>query len=90
MSWWWSPYPGKGPWSWLPPPLRPGWWLGRGWCWLLWWPYVTYSYPWPFPAIPDPELERRYLEEIKRYLSDVVIREIDRRLEVLRGEKKTS
>lgn len=80
MGWWyrgwWSPYPGYGPWSHLPPPLRPGWlFRGRGWCW--WYPY---------PVPPDPEAERRYLEEFRRYLSEVVLKEIDRRLEELKGK----
>ncbi|HID42032.1 MAG TPA: hypothetical protein EYP33_07785 [Pyrodictium sp.] len=33
-----GPWPGRGPWSHLPPRERPGWLLGRGWCrWLYWW-----------------------------------------------------
>ncbi len=58
MGWrwgWTGPYPGKGPWSYLPPPLRPGWVFGRGWCWyylgpLTWWrttPYLYYYYWYP-------------------------------------------
>lgn len=74
MGWWdrsWrGPYPGRGPWYWLPPPLRPGWWSGRGWCWWLW-------YQKPVTPIPvDPETEIKYLEELKRY--------IDTRIEELR------
>jgi len=77
---WWGRYPGRGPWSHLPPPLRPGWWLGgRGWCW--WW-YARYAYP---PWLSREE-ELRYLEELRRYLSEVVLKEIDRRLEELRKQ----
>ncbi|WFO74875.1 hypothetical protein J4526_07335 [Desulfurococcaceae archaeon MEX13E-LK6-19] len=36
---WWSPWPGRGPFSYLPPWLRPGWLFGRGACWWLFgWP----------------------------------------------------
>ncbi|MET1160047.1 MAG: hypothetical protein ABWW65_03715 [Thermoprotei archaeon] len=43
--WGWSgPYPGRGPWSHLPPPLRPGWIFGRGWCWYYLWPYWHHPY----------------------------------------------
>jgi hypothetical protein len=73
---WWGPYSGRGPWSYLPPPLRPGWWFGRGWCWW----YFRYPYP-PWLSRED---EARYLEELKKYLSEVVLKEIDRRLEELR------
>jgi hypothetical protein len=77
----WGPYPGRGPWRHLPPPLRPGWWYGgRGWCWWY------YSYPYP------PWLSRedaiKYLEDLKKYISDVVLKEIDKRLEELKGRKE--
>ena len=34
-SWHGGPWawPGRGPWSYLPPWERPGWYYGRGWCW---------------------------------------------------------
>ncbi|RLF24739.1 MAG: hypothetical protein DRN15_02040 [Thermoprotei archaeon] len=40
---WISPWPGRGPFSWLPPWLRPGWLFGRGACWWLFGPWM---YPW--------------------------------------------
>ncbi|USS40523.1 hypothetical protein NF865_09520 [Thermococcus aggregans] len=53
---WWKPWPGRGPFSWLPPWLRPGWIFGRGACWWLFrgpWGYYAwlrsyypYYYPW--------------------------------------------
>ena len=60
---WWSPWPGRGPFSYLPPWLRPGWLFGRGACWWLfgwpwglrWWlPWIYGYYPcygdwWPYP-----------------------------------------
>jgi len=54
---WVGPWPGRGPFSYLPPWQRPGWLFGRGACrWLLgrWlWPYpylapLTYWRPYPF------------------------------------------
>ncbi len=80
MGWWrsaWGPYPGRGPWSHLPPPLRPGWWC-RGWWWL---------YGAPYPPYMDPEAERRYLEDLRKYLMDVVLKEIDRRLDELKKKE---
>ncbi|TDA42291.1 MAG: hypothetical protein DSO07_00110 [Thermoproteota archaeon] len=50
---WWGPWPGRGPFSYLPPWQRPGWVFGRGACWYLW-PYLWsyYWYPrsawWPY------------------------------------------
>jgi hypothetical protein len=71
MGWWkWhrgGPYPGHGPWSHLPPELRPGYW---GW-WRLGAPM------W------DKEYELRYLEELKRYITEI-LKEIDRRIEELK------
>jgi len=45
---WSSPWPGRGPFSFLPPWQRPGWWFGRGACWWLFNPYIAiapYYYP---------------------------------------------
>ena len=42
----WSMWPGRGPFSHLPPWLRPGWLFGRGACrWLFGFPWIT---PWYF------------------------------------------
>lgn len=70
------PYPGYGPWSYLPPWERPGWVFGRGWCWWFR-PYVV-------PTL-SKEDQIRYLEELKKYITDVVLKEIDKRLEALKG-----
>ncbi|OYT39125.1 MAG: hypothetical protein B6U89_04695 [Desulfurococcales archaeon ex4484_58] len=45
---WRGPWPGKGPFSYLPPWQRPGWIFGRGSCWwLMGWPWRGYWYrPW--------------------------------------------
>lgn len=48
MGGWIGPYPGRGPFSYLPPWQRPGWIFGRGWCWRLlryaWWIYPSYAF----------------------------------------------
>ncbi len=89
MGWWrWSggPWPGHGPFSYLPPWERPG--------WALWWgarPWVPY-YP-SYAAAPyyDAESERRYLESYKLYLEDLKarledeIKRVDERLSKLRS-----
>ncbi len=88
MGWWWGrswrgPWPGHGPWSHLPPWQRPGWVLG-----WMWWRY-GYAYPYTAPfTYPDKELELRYLEDLKKYLSDVILKDIDTRIEELKKELK--
>lgn len=39
-----SPWPGRGPFSYLPPWQRPGWLLGRAACWWLLNPYMLGAY----------------------------------------------
>ncbi len=45
---WMGPWPGRGPFSYLPPWQRPGWVFGRGACWWLYgWPWgARWQYPW--------------------------------------------
>ncbi|MGB9827774.1 DUF5320 domain-containing protein [Thermosphaera chiliense] len=74
----WKPHPGKGPWSNLPPWERPGWYFGRGWC-RLW----TTT---PLPPVSNED-EAKYLEELRKYLTEVVLKEIDKRLEELRNRE---
>lgn len=62
----WGPWPGRGPFSHLPPWLRPGWVFGRGACWWLygtpwlstapyywWWYRAAYAYPLPYYVPPS-------------------------------------
>jgi len=60
---WNGPWPGNGPWSFLPPWMRPGWYLGRGYCRYLYGPgagwYLRYYgrvppiyYYWSVPRLP--------------------------------------
>jgi len=42
---WFGPWPGRGPFSYLPPWQRPGWLFRMGFGW--WWnPYVCVRFPW--------------------------------------------
>ncbi|RLG85016.1 MAG: hypothetical protein DRO18_06440 [Thermoprotei archaeon] len=54
----WSPWPGRGPFSHLPPWMRPGWLFGRGSCWFLFgWPWgLRWYYPfwYPYYWLPTP------------------------------------
>ncbi len=43
---WIGPWPGRGPFSFLPPWQRPGWLFGRGSCWWL------FGGPWAFYRFP--------------------------------------
>ena len=77
--WWRGPWPGHGPFSYLPPWERPGWVLG-------WWaPYR------PGYAYYDPESERRALEAYRLYLEDLrswvedEIKRVDKRLSELKS-----
>jgi len=49
----WFIWPGRGPFSYLPPWMRPGWLYGRGACWRLFgpyaWPYAWYTPFWYMP-----------------------------------------
>ncbi|ABL89153.1 hypothetical protein Pisl_2006 [Pyrobaculum islandicum DSM 4184] len=77
MGWWkwWGGWPGRGPWSHLPPYLRPGFWgmWGAG-AWGL------------YPTQWGKEAELRYLEELRRYITEVLLKEIDRRIEELKKQ----
>ena len=42
---WAGPWPGRGPFSYLPPWQRPGWLYGRGACWWLFAPYLQTTVP---------------------------------------------
>jgi len=53
---WIGPWPGRGPFSYLPPWQRPGWLFGRGACWWLfgnpWWAfYINPYYTWYNPLM---------------------------------------
>jgi len=106
MSWWfgwgrralWGPWPGRGPFSYLPPWLRPGWLFGPGACWWLFWayPYRTpylptlpymWGYPYFYPPSLTPEDERSLLEEERERLKEM-LSTLEQRLKDLE-EKKT-
>ena len=51
-----GPWPGRGPFSYLPPWQRPGWRFGRGACWRFLAPYLLDQYSYP-PAGQMPQYQ---------------------------------
>jgi len=96
---WAGPWPGRGPFSYLPPWQRPGWLFGRGWCWQFLAPSLRYArtlqpYPPYYPVTPygyppapygtaTPAEELASLEDYKRTLSEE-IKGIEARIEELK------
>ncbi|HID17370.1 TPA: hypothetical protein EYP26_03660 [Candidatus Bathyarchaeota archaeon] len=70
MAWgwrggWYGPWPGRGPFSYLPPWMRPGWWFGPGSCWWLFlfgWPgaasWLAPFAGWPYWSAPTTKQPR--------------------------------
>jgi len=85
-----GPWPGRGPFSHLPPWERPGWIYGRGACWwFLSPPARTYPYPWGAPALkPDEEanilMEQRVVMEENLKTLQETLKKIEARLEELK------
>jgi|Deesub1362A_J573_1020465.scaffolds.fasta_scaffold01394_10 hypothetical protein len=70
-------YLGRGPFSYLPPWMRPGWWF-RGYCW--WW-------PWPFSSFPvDPKTEIEWLKLEIETLREI-LKAIEERIRELEDEE---
>ncbi|MEM3545948.1 MAG: hypothetical protein QW547_02385 [Candidatus Bathyarchaeia archaeon] len=98
---WIGPWPGRGPFSYLPPWQRPGWTFGRGWCWYyLYSPWVVRRllrawrvYP-PFTPPQSPEGELATLEDYKKELEEEKasieqeIRDVEARIRELKGLAK--
>ncbi len=71
-------WPGRGPFSYLPPWQRPGWLYGRGACWWLFRPYGAYrAYVPPAGVLPPdvvpalkPEDETTLLTEQKTFMEE--------------------
>jgi hypothetical protein len=90
---WFGPWPGRGPFSHLPPWERPGWMSGRGACWRVFGPPAGYGrYPFaarpywyetPLYAPPRPEDEITALEESKKELEEE-LKGVDARIEELK------
>jgi len=83
-----DPWPGRGPFSYLPPWERLGWLYGRGACWWLFSPSAR-AYPWSAPVLkPDEEAkilteQRAFIEEQLKALQET-LKKIESRLEELK------
>ena len=66
-----GPWPGRGPFSHLPPWERPGWLYGPGACWQLYAPR-----PYPIEPAPAEELEalEAYMKELRQELEGIETR----------------
>lgn len=90
-----GPWPGRGPFSHLPPWQRPGWLYGRGACWWLYGPPRAYLPPasvLPASVLPTlkPEEEATLLTEQKTMIEEQlkatqeILRKIQERLDELK------
>lgn len=88
---WFGPWPGRGPFSYLPPWLRPGWLFGPGACWWLLGLGAGLPYPYGFPPYPptmlSPTEELSALEESKKALEEE-LKGIEARIEELKKASK--
>ncbi len=77
---WWCKgrqWPGRGPWSWLPPWRRPGWMFrGRGMCWQL------------LRGALSREDELKLLEEYRKHLEQELAR-VEQRIKELQSQRQT-
>ncbi len=91
---WVGPWPGRGPFSYLPPWQRPGWLYGRGACWWLFAPYLQTTIPQAPVVIPPAstaipkEQEIAMLENQAKWLEQT-LGQIRKRLEELQGSEKS-
>ena len=77
---WFGQWPGRGPFSDLPPWERPGWIYGRGACWRFWGAPYWQSYP-------TEKEEKSYLETSKRDLEEE-LKAIETRINELKELKE--
>ena len=80
---WFGPWPGRGPFSYLPPWQRPGWLYGPGACWWLFWSRLTPYYP-PMGS-PSVTEQIEGLELYKRDLEEQ-LKELEKEIERLKEE----
>ncbi|MBC7081321.1 MAG: DUF5320 family protein [Thermoplasmatales archaeon] len=74
-------WPGRGPFSYLPPWQRPGWLFGRGACWWLFNPY--FATPWlPTASFPTPTTSfaptKEWEKEILKKEIELIEQELER------------
>jgi len=84
----WPRWPGRGPFSYLPPWQRPGWLFGRGACWQLFNPWYKTFLPTntaPFPIQMTKEEEQKMLKDEIALLEQEIER-IKNRIKELEGK----
>lgn len=86
-----GPWPGRGPFSYLPPWQRPGWLFGRGACRWLFNPYIQSIYDYPYPscspaAYPSayPMIQPTLTKEQERQLLTDEIKAVEQELAELK------
>jgi len=90
---WGGPWPGRGPFSYLPPWQRPGWLYGRGACWWLLTPYLQTSIPqvtgdvpptWVPPTVPASPLMPALTKEQETQMLEQQVKALESHLDAIR------
>ena len=81
-----GPWPGRGPFSNLPPWQRPGWLYGRGACWRLYNPSLQTTIP-QVPNTTLPQEQEIAILEDQAKLTEQTLGQIRKRLEELELRK---
>jgi hypothetical protein len=80
-----GPWPGRGPFSYLPPWQRPGWMYGRGACWRLFGAWYTPFYR--LPNTPDVNEQIQILEDYKNEV-ETELNDVKKEIDKLKKETK--
>jgi hypothetical protein len=79
-----GPWPGRGPFSYLPPWQRPGWLYGRGACWWLSPPNLQSTVPQVPPTVPTIPLAPTFTKEQERQMLEQQVKALEAQLEAIR------
>jgi len=90
---WRGPWPGRGPFGYLPPWQRPGWLYGRGACWWLFAPNLPTTIPQALAVMPPTSIAIPKEQEVAMLENQVkrleqTLEQIKKRLEELQGSEK--
>ena len=76
-------WPGRGPFSYLPPWQRPGWLYGRGACWWLLSPYQTTPQA-PAGVTPVPPIAPAFTKEQESILLEQQVKALEAQLDAIK------